>query len=164
MKLNFEFEGDIQGVKQNREKGVETEKKLLIDWVLKECIGMYFEIKLQSRRQHLPSVTSNLTDMPFYSSGGFHSSTESTALKKVSAFEWLNTFHEHLDKLPQIHKEIIMNKYLKRDSGGRFPLDDFVYCELHITRKNYYVLKKEALYWLGLQLIKQEVMHSEGVM
>lgn len=66
--------------------------------------------------------------------------------------DWLNYFYEKLSQLPDLHREIIERKYLKKDYDGRYPLDEIVYNEMHIARGSYYIRKKEALYWLGLGL------------
>lgn len=139
----------------------EAEKERLANWAL-QCVSKYFEMTLQAKARQLPSMTSRLSDMPSHTSGGFHSSTESTALKKVAAAEWLDTFNKSLDYLPQLHKTLIVNKYLTRSSDGQFRYDDRVYENMHLSRSSYYRLKKEALYWLGLQLAEEEIMDFGG--
>ncbi|MBS4203688.1 ArpU family phage packaging/lysis transcriptional regulator [Lederbergia citrea] len=134
--------------KQMEEQEIET----VIEYVLGEWIRKYFRMKLMAETTKIPSITSSYSDMPFHSSG-FHSSTESTALKTLTAEEWLHYFHERLIKLPEMHQEIIEKKYLQRGYDGKYPPDDLVYQEMHMGRTLYYQKKKESLYWFGLALL-----------
>lgn len=68
--------------------------------------------------------------------------------------EKLDFFHECLERLPELQQKIIEMKYLQVEENGRFPLDDFIYPELHIGRSYYYIQKKKALYSLGLSLLR----------
>lgn len=132
----------------------------LIKWVLDKCFQKYFEMALQANASHLPSMTSRWSDTPAHS-GGFHSSTESTAIKRASAAEWVEAFHSNLECLPELHRKLIQIKYLSKSSDGKYLNDDFVYAELNLSRSVYYRLKKDALYWLGLQLADDTVIQSE---
>ncbi|MFY2307210.1 ArpU family phage packaging/lysis transcriptional regulator [Lysinibacillus fusiformis] len=136
------------------------DKEELIKWVLDKCFQKYFEMALQANASHLPSMTSRWSDTPGHS-GGFHSSTESAAIKRASAAEWVEAFHSNLECLPELHRKLIQIKYLSKSSDGKYLNDDFVYAELSLSRSVYYRLKKDALYWLGLQLADDTVIQSE---
>ncbi|MEE3809545.1 ArpU family phage packaging/lysis transcriptional regulator [Lysinibacillus fusiformis] len=135
-------------------------KDELIKWVVGKCFQKYFEMELQANSSHLPSMTSRWTETPTHSND-FHSSTESAAVKKASATEWVEAFHSNLDCLPELHRKLIQLKYLSRSSDGKYLSDDFVYTKLNLSRSAYYILKKEALYWLGIQLTDDTVIQSE---
>lgn len=130
-----------------------AEKEWFAEYVIKVWINKYFEVKLIADTTHIPSITSQHSDMPFHAKGEVHSKTESAVVKKVSAQEWLEYFHKKLNALPKLHQEIIKKKYLQRGDDGKFLPDDVVYNELHIGRTYYFIKKKEALYWLGLSLL-----------
>ncbi len=136
------------------------DKEELIKWVIDKCLQKYFEMELQANASHLPSMTSRWTDTPMHSNG-FHSSTETAAIKKASAAEWVEAFHVNLECLPELHRKLIQLKYLSRSSDGKYLSDDFVYSELNLSRSAYYLLKKDALYWLGLQLADDSIIRSE---
>lgn len=121
-------------------------EKDVIEWVTKCWLDRYFEMKLLSKTVQIPNIIASYTDMPFHGKGGVSSTTESNALKKITAEEWIQTFHEALKQLPKIHQEIIEKVYLERKQ------DPVVYGEMHIGRSFYYYRKKEALHWLGLAL------------
>lgn len=154
--LIFIFSRRVVTVKMaNREN-----KEELIKWVIDKCLQKYFEMKLQANASQLPSITSRWTDTPMQP-GGFHSTTETVAIKKASAAEWVEAFHLNLESLPELHRKLIQLKYLSRSSDGKYLSDDFVYTELNLSRSAYYLLKKDALYWLGLQLADDSVIRSE---
>ncbi|MFS0647388.1 ArpU family phage packaging/lysis transcriptional regulator [Siminovitchia sp. 179-K 8D1 HS] len=154
MQLSFELYSDKIQSESDMKKLEEQEMECVIEYVLGEWIRKYFRMKLIANTTKIPSITSSYSDMPFHSNG-FHSSTESTALKTLTAEEWLHFFHERLIKLPEMHQEIIEKKYLKRRYDGKYTPDDLVYQEMHLGRTVYYQKKKEALYWLGLALLSR---------
>lgn len=151
--LAFEYEKEVILPDEKVKQQQEAEKEWFAQYVIKEWINRYFKVKLISATTQVPSITSQLTDMPFHTKGGVNSKTESATIKKVSAQEWLDYFHKRLNALPKLHQDIIKKKYLQRGNDGRFMIDDVVYNELHIGRTLYFLKKKEALYWLGLSLL-----------
>ena len=122
-------------------------KKVVIDWVKKNWLNAYYEMKLLATSMNHPKVIASYTDMPYYGTGGKNSSsTESNAVRKVSAEEWISVFHNALNQLPDLQKEIIEKTYLKNQT-------DIAICrELHIGRTFYFERRNEGLYWLGLAL------------
>lgn len=111
------------------------DREAVIDYVMKVWIEKYYEM-------HLRAYTNAFMDSK---------ESEEKSINKAK----LEFFHSRLEVLPALHQEIIRKKYLQLESNGRFPIDDFIYSELHIGRSNYYKQKKEALYWLGLSLMNQ---------
>ncbi len=111
------------------------EREMFIKYALKKWIDNYFEMKV---RANTPKTCMDKMD---------NRSNETNYAR-----EWLDFFHSKLNRLPELHREIIEKKYLKIQVPGRYVIDDFVYGELHIARSLYYVRKKEGLYWLGLAL------------
>ncbi len=109
------------------------DREAIIDYVMKEWIEKYYKMSLR--------VSSNV-----------HFNSKESEEKNITR-EKLDFFHSQLEQLPELHQDIIKMKYLKLESNGRFPIDDFIYTELHIGRTYYYKQKKEALYWLGLSLL-----------
>lgn len=69
-----------------------------------------------------------------------------------TATEWLAHFHQQLDAMPSIEKELIEKKYLTQDNNGKHPIDEDVASELFISLRQYYYRKKEALYRFGVLL------------
>lgn len=123
----------------------------MIEWVTKCWLDRYFEMKLLSKTVQMPNIIASYTDMPFHGKGGVSSTTELNALKKITAEEWIQTFHEALEQLPEIHQEIIEKVYLEKEP------DAVVYEGLHIGRATFYTRKKEALYWIGLSLWSKQI-------
>lgn len=152
MQLAFELYSDKTLSESDTKQREEQEMEDVIEYVLEEWVRKYFRMKLLAETTKVPSITSSYSDMPFHSNG-FHSSTESTALKTLTAEEWLHFFHQRLIKLPEMHQEIIKKKYLQRGYDGKYTPDDLVYQGLHLGRTLYYQKKKEALFWLGLALL-----------
>lgn len=152
MQLAFELYSDKIQSEFDVKKLEEQEMECVIEYVLGEWIRKYYRMKLIANTTKIPSITSSYSEMPFHSNG-FRSSTESAALKTLTAEEWLHFFHEGLYKLPEMHQEIIEKKYLQRGYDGKYTPDDLVYQEMHLGRTVYYQKKKEALYWLGLALL-----------
>jgi len=72
--------------------------------------------------------------------------------KAEEAKLWLSYFHERLNLLPELERNIIEKKYLESGQNGRPPLDEFVINTLFISQRQYYYRKKEALHLLGLAL------------
>lgn len=142
---------------------VEDDKEQIINWVLNRCIKKYFEVSLRANSKSLPSLTSRISDVPRTQNNDFFSKTEAAAIRRVSAGEWLRIFHENLDGLPDAHKEIIEQKYLQRASDGRYKSDLVVYQELNLGRTIYYQMKKEALYWLGVRLVGEQIFENTEV-
>lgn len=110
------------------------DREAIIDYVMKEWIEKYYKM----------SVRVNLDT---------HVNAKEAEERNILKAK-LDFFHSHLEQLPELHQNIITMKYLKLESNGRFPIDDFIYTELHIGKTCYYKHKKEALYWLGLSLLK----------
>lgn len=125
-KMNKQNATTSKGV--NRKKV--DERNIVVKYVLNEWIDRYYEIKLQA----------NSLQSTFDNEGGDRFQS------------WLDYFHEKLGGLPEIYQDIIENKYLKIEVDGKYPLDDFVYRELHISRSLYFERKKEALFLLGRAL------------
>ncbi|RST57398.1 hypothetical protein D5F11_023095 [Siminovitchia terrae] len=121
--------------KEKAKKKFKDEKDMFIQYALKEWIEKYYEMKLKANR----------SDSPF-------GETDKPNDEAVQARQWLDFFHSKLNELPELQREIIKKKYLQIEVSGNYPLDDFVYAELHLTRAFYYRRKKEGLYWLGLAL------------
>lgn len=137
------------------EKEAKQQEEAEVSWMINYAmswIKKYQKMRLLVNHRHMPSVTASYSNMPI-GSGGFHSSTESAALKNVSATEWLEYFHSKLERLPKLYQEIIKTKYLDLNEYGEFKRDDYVYLDLNLGRSYYYIKKKEALYWLGLALL-----------
>lgn len=134
-------------------------KKELTTWVLDKCLPKYFEMELQANSSQLPSMTSRWKETPSHSND-FHSSTESTAIKRAAAAEWVEAFHSNLNSLPELHRKLIQLKYLSRSADGKYQGDEFVYPELNLGRTAYYSAKTDALYWLGLQLADDSIIQS----
>lgn len=148
----FNLNVDIVFSKENNEKY----KKELIKWVEREYLSRYFEMSLHAKVRELPSITSTWSDLPSSKSNAFSSKTENAALKKVIASEWVERFHKCLSLLPPLHQQIISYKYLNYDRAGRNPADIDVYSDLHMSRTNFYLFKKEALYLLAINLLGEE--------
>ncbi|MFL0365726.1 ArpU family phage packaging/lysis transcriptional regulator [Pseudobacillus sp. 179-B 2D1 NHS] len=130
---------------------VEREKEEIIEYVLKDWIEPYYSMKLKSGG-YSPKVTSTISDMPSSPNNSFRSSTEDLVIKNLTAKEWIIYFHSKLNNLPEQLQQIIEKKYLCRGSDGKYPLDQKVYLDLHLSRTVYYIRRKQALYWLGLAL------------
>lgn len=73
------------------------------------------------------------------------------------ALEWLALFHNTLDALPNLHKDLIQKKYLEIDRDGKNNLDMFVYDDLQISKNVFYRKKAEALSKLGKILSRHNV-------
>ncbi len=125
--------------KKKARKKFNEEKDRFVKYVLDEWIAKYFVMKLKAKKKPM-------------SAGGPDRQNE----KCRQAEQWLDLFQSKLNELPELHREIIARKYLQIKASGSYPLDDFVYSEMHIGRTNYYERKKEALYWLGLALWNNE--------
>lgn len=155
--LSFRF-----GLQENivvTEKEAIQQEEAEISWTIDYAmswIKKYQKIRLLANSRHMPSVTASYSNLPT-GSGGFHSSTESAAIKNVSATEWLEYFHSKLERLPKLYQEIIETKYLDLNEYGEFKRDDYVYLDLNLGRSYYYMKKKEALYWLGLALLSARI-------
>ena len=128
----FNSEPNVEGfsVKEPNKPSPRTEKEV-IAYVLEEWIGQYQTVKMQIRTDH----NGNPVDA-----------------NSRKAKEWIDLFHETLDRLPDLHKDIIRKKYLEVERDGKYSIDVFVYDELHITKHVYYKRKAEALYRLGSAL------------
>lgn len=123
---NFEEEEPVMPKQKLMDLDLKNQKEV-IQYVKTEWLDKYFEWKLQS-----------------------HSSNREV---QESAKTQLEFFHKQLQQLSELHQKIITMKYLQMNESGRFTLDDFIYQSLHISRSNYYLQKKKALYLLGLALI-----------
>lgn len=142
-KLDYQKFMTINNFDEKKSNRIEKEKgfisadnrEAVIDYVMKEWIEKYYEMYL---RAHTNAYMDS-------------KESEEKSMNRAK----LDFFHARLEALPALHQEIIRKKYLQLESNGRFPIDDFIYSELHIGRSNYYKQKKEALYWLGLSLLNQ---------
>ncbi|UDK94811.1 hypothetical protein EYB33_00770 (plasmid) [Lysinibacillus sphaericus] len=101
-------------------------------------------MELQANSSQLPSMTSRWKDTPSHSND-FHSSTESTAIKRAVAAEWVEAFQSNLNSLPELHRKLIQLKYLSRSADGKYQGDEFVYPELNQSRAAYYRAKRSTL-------------------
>lgn len=143
------FQKDIQQIHDIEE----LEKKAVIQYVRKEWLERYFEMKLKAQATHMPKIIASYSDTPVQKNNTRRSSTEDIALIRVSAEEWLEKFHTALKSLPEEFKLIIQVKYLECGIDGKPRPDDYIYQELGMTRNPYYEKKKEAIYWMGLNLL-----------
>lgn len=133
----------------------DLQKKKIIEYVMDNWISRYFGVVIISKREEFPKMTTVYSDVPARSNA-FSSQIETMAIKKAEASNWLKKLEDGLNNLPQFHQEIIRKKYLSLDSFGRRNKDITIYNELGIGKTQYYSLKKEALFWLGMLLITKE--------
>lgn len=122
----------VSSEKKKAKKQFDDEKVKLAQYALKEWVNKYFEMSMKAK-----ATVTNFDDLD-------NPNSEFNQAKR-----WLELFHERLEALPELHREIIEKKYLESAS---YPPDLYVYTDLHMTRTLYYLTKKEALYWLGLAL------------
>lgn len=125
---------EIHSSKKKAKKKFNDEKERFVKYALDEWISKYYEMKLAAEKK----TTTEGVENPYSHS--------------YQAKQWIDFFHSKLHELPELHREIIERKYLQIQVSGSYPIDDFVYSEMHIGRTFYYERKKEALYWLGLAL------------
>lgn len=157
MDIIRESENYLQQISSNTKKESQAEEeKRVIEYVLENWIHRYADIKLTAEFEHVPKMTASYSDSPSQATGGFHSSTEDIALKRVSASNWIAIFNQSLEMIPPIHQQIITEKYLIRDGYGDYRKDYIVHELIPVNRTDYYKHKKKALYWLGLILLKEE--------
>lgn len=144
------FQKDIQQIHDIEE----LEKKAVIQYVRKEWLERYFEMKLKAQATHMPKIIASYSDMPVQKNSTTKSPTEDMALIRISAEEWIEKFQMALNNLPKELKVIIEEKYLRVGQDGRCKPDIEVFTELGMTRNPYYKKKSTALYWIGLLLLR----------
>lgn len=112
-------------------------------------LKQYPQMKRVATTLAVPSITSSWSDVQAHVTGVNESNVERYALRKVTAQEWLNTFHEAIEELPSDFKTLIELRYLKRRGDGQCYADDYVYDTMCLSRSTYYKLKPIALDELG---------------
>ena len=129
-----------------------NEQKFFINYAEKIWLENYQVMKKASMTTQIPSITSSWSGSPTSPTGMNESKTEKAALRKVSAEEWIRTFHTALEKLPEGFQELIELKYLIRGKFGNLYNDDYVFDTLGLSRASYYRLKPKVLEELGRSL------------
>lgn len=118
----------------NSKNETEKRKTQIRKNVLNNWLKNYYAMKMQAKAVHTKNHGGN------------------TKTKAEKAAEWLAYFHERLQGLPEMERNIIKKKYLEIEKNGQCPTDEVVISELFIGQRQYYYRKKEALYLLGLAL------------
>lgn len=131
---------------------VERDGDFFAEYALESWLKRYFDMKIVSRKTHIPSITSVVRDTPSGSSNTFNSKTENSAMKSILAEEWLEYLYKKIDLLPIDFQDIINMKYLSREGDGKLPSDIYVFSKLGFSKTSYYEKKKMALEELGRYL------------
>lgn len=126
---NFEKQREEEPAEEPSKNYDPKNQKAIIDYVRTEWLNKYHQWKWQANSAN-PEVMK-------------------LAKGKIKLLE------DKVNQLSELHQEIIKLKFLEVNEFGEFPLDDFVYQTLHISRAYYYIQKKKALYLLGLSLLQQ---------
>ena len=122
-----------------------NEQKFFVE-VAETWLRRYHKMKFTANTTHVPSITSTWSNVPPSFTGTTNSKVEAYALKRITAQEWMDTFHEALECMDEEYQDIITAKYLK---SRRPKNDDYVYDTIGMSRATYYRIKKQALEDLG---------------
>ncbi|WP_232713367.1 hypothetical protein [Bacillus xiapuensis] len=101
----------------NAKNETEKRKTQIRKNVLNNWLKNYYAMKMQAKAVHAKN------------------SGESTKTKAERAAEWLTYFHERLQGLLEMERNMIKKKYLEVEKIGQYPTDDIVISELFIGQR-----------------------------
>lgn len=137
------------------------QENLIIKKVLKEFKKYERCLWVLDEKQY-PKITSTYTvnesQRPLYNS---YSSTESTAIANIEAYEFCCNLLKKLERLKPEHRIIIYEYYLRPEKDKR---SIFSICnELHITESHFHRMRRTALIILGYAMgfAVEEIDESE---
>lgn len=115
---------------------------------------------LQVPDDMLPKITAGFSIVPPSATNAFHSSTESTALKRIEWEQKRNAFLEKVqravNRLPYNERQIIIKRYMQQE-----PVFDYqVYNEIGMSERSYTRLKGKT--FLDLAYALNEVVFKKG--
>ncbi|MGG3879610.1 ArpU family phage packaging/lysis transcriptional regulator [Bacillus smithii] len=137
------------------------QENLLIKKVLKEFKKYERSLWVLEEKQY-PKITSTYTydesQRPLYFS---HSSTESTVLANIEAYEFCVSILKKLERLKPEHRIIIYEYYLRPEKEKRSVSS--ICEELHVTESHFHRMKRTALIILGYAMgfAVEEIDESE---
>ncbi|MFA3774479.1 ArpU family phage packaging/lysis transcriptional regulator [Bacillus safensis] len=116
---------------------------------------------LQVPDEMLPKITAVFSIMPPAATNAFHSSTESTAVKRIDREQKRNAYLERVqravNRLPYNERQIIIKRYMQQE-----PVFDYqVYNEIGMSERSYSRLKGKTI--LDLAYALNEVVFKAPV-